>query len=149
MTTLDTPVEAWRSEKIVYKDLNARQQEAYNFQKVAAALADYGFNCIKLQDDWLGADFLALHKDKELTLKVQLKGRPGVARKYEAKGLHLAFPQRGSWYLIEHDTFLELVREHLDWLSTDSWLGEGKGKGAYHSDTLPLVFLPLIERYKL
>ena len=44
-------------EKIKYKDLTPRQQEQYNFQKVAAKLADYGFNCIKLTDDWHGADF--------------------------------------------------------------------------------------------
>ncbi|WP_166443093.1 hypothetical protein [Phragmitibacter flavus] len=46
---------------ISYKDLNAKQQEIYNFQKVAAILADYGFNCIKLADDWQGVDFLAYH----------------------------------------------------------------------------------------
>ena len=30
-------------------------------QKSAAVLADYGFNRIKLDDDWNGADFLAYH----------------------------------------------------------------------------------------
>jgi hypothetical protein len=30
-----------------YAELNARQKEVYNFDKVAAALADFGFNCIK------------------------------------------------------------------------------------------------------
>ena len=45
---------------IGYNELNAKQKEIYNFQKVAAILADYGFNCIKLTDDWQGADFLAL-----------------------------------------------------------------------------------------
>ena len=49
--------------KINYDDLNPRQQEAYNFQKAASVLADYGFNCIKLADDWQGADFLAYHND--------------------------------------------------------------------------------------
>jgi hypothetical protein len=49
--------------KIQYKDLNSKQKEIYNFQKVAAILAAYGFNCIKLADDWQGADFLAYHKD--------------------------------------------------------------------------------------
>lgn len=59
--------------KIKYSDLNARQKEIYNFQKVAAILADYGFNCIKLADDWQGADFLAYHKDGKETLRIQLK----------------------------------------------------------------------------
>ena len=60
-------------QKVKYKELTAKQKEIFNFQKVAAQLADYGFNCIKLDDDWKGADFLAYHKDGE-TLKVQLKG---------------------------------------------------------------------------
>ena len=53
-------------QRINYDDLNAKQKEIYNFQKVtalkvAALLADCGFNCIKLSDDWQGADFLAYH----------------------------------------------------------------------------------------
>jgi hypothetical protein len=38
--------------RISYASLNARQKEVFNFHKVAATLADYGFNCIKLTDDW-------------------------------------------------------------------------------------------------
>ncbi len=41
-------------EKINYGDLNGKQQEVYNFQKCAALLAEYGFNCIRLVDDWEG-----------------------------------------------------------------------------------------------
>ena len=44
-------------QRINYNNLNAKQKEIFNFQKVAAILADYGFNCIKLSDDWQGADF--------------------------------------------------------------------------------------------
>ena len=52
-------------ECIRYRELTAKQQEVYNFQKVASLLADYGFNCIKLDDDWQGADFLAYHADAQ------------------------------------------------------------------------------------
>jgi len=61
--------------RVAYSDLNSRQKENYNFQKVAARLADYGFNSIRLTDDWQGADFIAVHIDGETFLKVQLKGR--------------------------------------------------------------------------
>ena len=61
--------------KIKYTDLNSKQKEVFNFQKVAGKLSDYGYNCIKLADDWQGADFLAYHKDGSGTLKVQLKAR--------------------------------------------------------------------------
>jgi hypothetical protein len=47
--------------RVEYQHLNSRQQENYNFQKVPGRLADYGFNCLRLNDDWQGADFLAVH----------------------------------------------------------------------------------------
>jgi hypothetical protein len=34
--------------KLRYEDPNSRQKENFNFQKVAAHLADYGFNCLRL-----------------------------------------------------------------------------------------------------
>jgi hypothetical protein len=79
--------------RVNHNDLNSRKKEIHNFQKVAGRLADYGFNCIKLDDDWQGADFLAYHKDGLDTLKVQLKSRRGIARKYIGKNIHIAFPR--------------------------------------------------------
>lgn len=66
--------------KISYSNLNSRQKEIFNFQKVARLLADYGFNCMKLADDWQGADFLAYHKDGCRTLKVQMKSRLTIGK---------------------------------------------------------------------
>ena len=56
-------------QRIKYSDLNARQKEVYNFQKVSALLADYGFNCLKPSEDWQGADFLAYHKDGQARIQ--------------------------------------------------------------------------------
>jgi len=47
-----------RFDRIDYKTLNSRQKENCNFQKVSAALADYGFVTLRLSDDWQGADLL-------------------------------------------------------------------------------------------
>ena len=58
--------------KILYKNLNAKQKETFNFQKVSAVLADYGYACIRLNDDWNGADFIAQHIDGLNYLKIQL-----------------------------------------------------------------------------
>ncbi len=69
-----------RFTKIDYQKLNTRQQETYNFQKVSAVLAEYGFATIKLNDDWANADFIAQHIDAETYLKVQLKGRLTFAK---------------------------------------------------------------------
>ena len=51
------------SYKVKYENLKSKQKENFNFQKVAAELAEYGFNCMWLNDDWLGADFIAHHID--------------------------------------------------------------------------------------
>ena len=80
-----------RWERVKYAELNAKQKEVYNFQKIAALLADYGFNCVRLSHDWKGADFLALHMPSDDVIRVQLKARLTVDRKYENKGLWIAF----------------------------------------------------------
>jgi len=107
--------------KISYSTLTARQKELFNFQKIAATLADYGFNCIKLADDWQGADFLAYHVNGITTLKVQLKSRVTIGKKYSAKDLWIAFPHKDHWYLIAHDLLVEKVGKHTNWLSSPSW----------------------------
>lgn len=128
-----------------YEDLNPRQREIYNFQKVAAQLADYGFNCIKLADDWQGADFLAYHKDGEDTLKVQLKGRLYADRKYVGKDLYMAFPLNGDWYLVPHDDIVEHFRKHTSYLDTASWMENG----AYHSAKPNQATQEWLEAYRL
>ena len=110
-----------RFKKVGYGDLKAKQKELFNFQKIAATLADYGFNCIKLADDWQGADFLAYHIDGTTTLKVQLKSRVTIDQKYLGRGLWMAFPHGGFWYLIEHDSLVEKIGKHTVWLRSDSW----------------------------
>ena len=112
-------------EKIAYSDLNSKQQENYNFHKVAALLADYGYNCIKLSDDWQGADFLAYHPDDGKTLRVQLKGRATINQKYMEKNLYMALPIKDQWFLVEHDKLVEAIRQNTKWLATESWTVRG------------------------
>ena len=116
-------------ERINYNDLNPKQQEIYNFQKCAALLADYGFNCIKLADDWQGADFLAYHKDGTETLKVQLKGRLTIDKRYLGRDLWMIFRVRENWFLIKHDELVQIVGRTTGWLESDSW----KVRGGYSS----------------
>ena len=93
-----------------------QQVETYNFHKAASVLAEYGFDCIRLSDDWEGADFLAHHRDMEITLPVQLKASLVVDRKllpYEE--LYICFPldkTKGTWYLFKHRTLEEIARKH-------------------------------------
>lgn len=134
--------------KIEYKNLKAKQQEQYNFQKVAAILADYGYTCIKLSDDWQGADFLAYHKNGEQTLKVQLKARLSIYRKYADKDIWMCFPvgkdAAREWYLIRHDELVEIVRKQTSWLQTSSW-----ESGGYSSANPSKKLLECLEYYKI
>ena len=104
---------------INYKDLKPRQKENYNFQKVAAVLADYGYNCMRLSDDWEGADFIACHIDGNTFLKIQLKTRLHFAKKYEGKDIYIAFRENRKCYIYPHDELLEKFRGKLD--GTKSW----------------------------
>ena len=110
--------------KTPYAELNARQKENFNFQKVSAVLAEYGFVTFRLSDDWQGADFIALHISGEV-LRVQLKSRLTFSRKYQGKNLHVAFASGEIWYLYDHDELLAKVLESKSIGTTRSWLDHG------------------------
>jgi hypothetical protein len=99
---------------ISYEELNSKQKESFNFQKVSAVLADLGFVTIRMSSDWGGADFIAQHKDGKF-LKVQLKSRLTFSKKYlgKDKGLYICFGERepDRWYLYPHD---EMLKQNLD-----------------------------------
>lgn len=96
--------------KISYGQLNAKQQEAFNFQKLSGVLADYGLYTIRLSDDWQGADFIAQHCVTNEFIAVQLKGRFGLWKKYQNKKLWLAFRDGETWYLYNHDEMVTAMQ---------------------------------------
>lgn len=111
-------------QKVDYTKLNARAKEMYNFHKVAAALADYGYTSMWLNNDWQGADFIAVHIDGTTDLKVQLKGRIAFDRKYIGKDIYICFIEDGDIYLYPHDHILSIVEHRISdqkWIKTGSW----------------------------
>jgi hypothetical protein len=132
-------------EKYPYKKLNSRQQEAYNFQKASAVLADYGFVTIRLSSDWRGADFIAQHVDGITFLKVQLKGRPSFDKKYHDRDLFICFPHAADWYLYPHDAVLLQVLAAGLLQGTESW----DKNGAYSFPKLTKRLKTLLEPYRL
>lgn len=131
--------------KINYSDLNSKQKESYNFQKVSAVLADYGYTTILLADDWQGADFIAMHMSGEKFLKVQLKGRFTLDKKYEGKDLFICFPSKGQWYLYPHDKVVEELQVINKFEKSDSWAI----KGGYSWNRAPKAILGFLEPYKI
>ena len=105
--------------RVDYDSLNSRQRENYNFAKLGATLADYGFTALRLSDDWKGADLIAIHCDGESDIKVQLKGRFTFDEKYHGKGLWIAFRVGEEWYLYDHDALFDKVRERIE--GTNAW----------------------------
>jgi hypothetical protein len=99
-------------QNIPYEELNNKQKEAYNFQKVSAVLANFGIMTIRLSNDWNGADFIAQLHDGKTFLKVQLKSRLTFDKKYRDKDLYICFRDGNGdhdpWYLYPHTEMLEL-----------------------------------------
>jgi hypothetical protein len=124
--------------------LTSKQKEAYHFQKISAVLADYGFQTIRLSDDWCGADFIAQHLDGSF-LKVQLKGRLTVNKKYEGKDLWICFPNQDAWYIYPHDKILDVLlkKKSNPIRKTYQELGE------YHFPSLSKELINLLKNYKL
>ena len=111
--------------KINYIKLNSRQKESYNYQKVSSRLADYGFQTTKLSDDWKGADFLAQHTDGKTLLKVQLKGRFSINKKYLNKDIYICFMYNDNLYLYPHDETVDFILNNSNVAKTGSWKNKG------------------------
>lgn len=131
---------------VPYADLNSRQKENYNFHKIAARMADYGFNCLRLTDDWQGADFIACHIDGETFLKVQLKGRLVIDRKYQGKGIHVAFIHGDAAYLYDHDQFVVHL-EASGLIGEDSVTWHEKGFRSW--PTPPVWAINFLEEFRI
>jgi hypothetical protein len=129
-------------QKIRYSDLNPKAQEMYNFHKIAALLADYGYTSMWLSNDWNGADFIAVHIDGVSDIKVQLKGGISFAKKYKGKSLYICFIDKASVYLYPHDEILERV-EHV--ISDKRW----HEKGTYFQTKITERFRELLEPYRI
>ena len=130
-------------QRIKYDELNARQKENFNFHKVAAELADYGYFCMWLNDDWQGADFIACHIDGENYIKVQLKGRLTIARKYAGKDIYITFNENGKWYFYSHDALRdELLNADL-MKDSKSW----NEVGEYSWPSIPKRLATHMEKY--
>ena len=106
----------------------SKEIETYNFHKAAGVLAEYGFDCIRLSNDWKGADFLAHHNSKGKTLQVQLKTCLVIDKDY-ADDLYMCFPldgTDGTWYLVKHSELVDIVKKHAD-----DWFAKYEAKGGF------------------
>ena len=123
--------------KVSYKDLNSKQKENYNYHKVASALAEYGYDSMRLNNDWEGADFISVKGDE--MIKIQLKGRFTLDRKYIDKGIYIAFIEDGIIKMYKHDEAVKIVPENVS--NSSSWAD----KGLYHWGKTPKHYSQVIK----
>ena len=135
-------MDSMKLEPIKYQDLNAKAKETYNFHKIAAILADYGYNSIWLSNDWNGADFIAVHIDGVSDIKIQLKGGISFAQKYRGKNLYIGFIEQGDLYLYPHDDVLEQIEPVI---SDKKWIE----KGTYFQTKITSRFIDVLAPYKI
>lgn len=107
-------------EKLAFKEMSSRFKEHRNFLKLASVLVDYGYMCSWLPVDDKGADFIAVHCKTNDVLKIQLKGRISVNKKYFGKALYMAFPLDShrpleNWVIVSHDTIIPLFISEKSW----------------------------------
>ncbi len=99
---------------------------------------------IRLSDDWRGADFIAQHMDGVTFLKIQLKGRLTLDRKYQGRDLQICFRSGDEWYLYPHDVVMEQILASSTIGGTESWT-----KGLYTFPSLSKKLRSLLEPYRL
>ena len=125
--------------EISYSDLNSKQQESYNFQKLSGVLADYGYTTYRMHDDFNGADFHAINTNGEI-IKVQLKGRITIDKKYLGKEILIGFNDNEQWYLYPHDIIFKVITSH----------SPGAAKhGARSIHYIPKWLIPILDKYKI
>ena len=91
-----------------------------------------------------GIDFILYSEATDEVVKVQLKGRWTIDTKYKGRGISIAFPDRGNWYLVPHD---ELVRmaDGYGFTATGSWTKPG---GAYSYAKLSKRMIGDLDSYR-
>lgn len=136
-------VSIWNN-KIPYGSLNAKQKENYNLLKLGAILAEHGFDLLRLNDDWQGADCIANHIDGTY-LKIQLKGRLTIDKKYLDKDLYIAFRNATEWFLYPHDDFVDFLYKQNTAVESNSWTEHGH----YSWPTLSTALISYLSKYKL
>ena len=76
---------------------------------------------MRLSDDWQGADFIAVKGDE--MIKVQLKGRFTIDKKYIGKDIYVAFIEDNIVKIYNHDDTLSIVPKNI--LNSKSWKVDG------------------------
>ena len=124
MTRKSKKSDCWLGDRVSYRELSGKEQESYNAAKLRALMAEWGYlESVTVNVDKHGADLLFYRSSDGCILKVQLKGRPTLAKAYKDKDIYVAFQDKktGSWYVYNHDVVLEQTLEQGKLAGSKSW----------------------------
>lgn len=118
--------------------MDARLIEYRNGQKLISKMLERGYECfVPLFDT--GIDYIFFNSQAFRYLNVQLKSRWTIQKKYEGRGIYIAFPYGDDICLVEHDRMVELVGERAR--QTKSY----RVQGCYHNPKPPQSILAQLD----
>jgi hypothetical protein len=122
------------------KFYDGRLIEMANRQEVLSIAMRFGFNAfVPLIDQ--GIDFI-LHRETDgRLLKVQLKSRWTIQRKYVGRDLYMAFPFDGTWCIAAHDAMIAWI-EGSQLAESESW----RVGGSYSASKPPKFLRSKLEK---
>ncbi len=112
--------------------------EVINRQRLIALAMERGYNAfLPVYDD--GIDLILCREHgrggSADLVKVQLKSRWTIHRKYLGRDIWIAFPDGGDWYLAPHDQLVKLADE-AGFTTSASWTENGSYHRSPISDQL-------------
>jgi len=91
---------------------------------------------LRLNNDWQGADFIAINSED--MLKIQLKDKFTVDKKYIGKEIYVAFIENNSIKLYDHDEAVKMLVDNIT--NSKSW----SEKGGYSWGQTPKIYSEII-----
>ena len=76
-----------------------------------------------------GIDLILYRKKDQDIIKVQLKSRWTINKKYVGHDICIAFPEGKKWYLAPHDAMVKIAEDLKFAVGTQSW---NRDDGEYH-----------------
>jgi hypothetical protein len=122
--------------------LSGQTKEVINRNFVVSLAIEKGFNVFLPVYDG-GVDFILYREGdrhgESTLLKVQLKSRWTIYKKYVGRDIWIAFPNERTWYLVRHDEMVETAEVGV--LASASWTNAG-------SYSRPKLSVALIAKYE-
>lgn len=103
--------------------LSGKAIELMNTHELTAELMARGWSVyLPVYDD--GIDLLATKNDVSNIIRIQLKSRWTISKRYVGRPIEIAFKDRGLWYLVRHEDMVS-AGEAEGYCQQNSWTKDG------------------------